>query len=391
MEGVDTVNAATGVRPNTGTSESGSAASLIRQATDPRTGVVDTRQLAGWVADAAKQDFNTASNAYKQIDTELSRTDPATAGHFSRDVGDAFAAQNPSAAGASSSSSSSTSMDYAAPLWVAGSQISEAGKGVLRNNPILEIRWASTPNVAGKVGFTSGLKDLLESKGISMDEYPRLNTLNPSNSPQYRTYNGNQARDAVASDYQQRQYSVRTEVTENTPFKTPRTPTGERHVDVSATQPGPTPETGSRVDVESKLGRAGLDGDTRLQVAKDAWRLESNTNLRGLGTAMDVGGKVLGPVGVALDAWQIGSAIKEDGGHFGAHAQQTTAEVAGGAAGGWAGAETGAAAGAAIGTFIAPGIGTAIGGVIGGLLGGFGGSWLGSKAGDAAYDAATHH
>jgi trimeric autotransporter adhesin len=160
---------------------------------------------------------------------------------------------------------------------------------------------------------------------------------------------------------------------------------------VSATQPGPTPETGSRVDVESKLGRASLDGDTRLQVAKDAWRLESNTNLRGLGTALDVGGKILGPVGVALDAWQIGSAIKADGGHFGAHAQQTTAEVAGGAAGGWAGAETGAAAGAAIGTCIAPGIGTAIGGVIGGLLGGFGGSWLGSKAGDAAYEAATHH
>ena len=388
MEGVDTVNAATGVRPNTGTSESGSAASLIRQATDPRTGVVDTRQLAGWVADAAKQDFNTAANAYTQIDAELSRTDPATAGHFSRDVGDAFAAQNPNSAGGSTSSASS--MDYAAPLWVAGNQISEAGKGVLRNNPILEIRWASTPNVAGKVGFTAGLKDLLDSKGIPMDEYPRLNTLNPSNSRQFRTYNGNQARDAIASDYQQRQYTVRTEVTENTPFKT-RTPTGERHVDVSATKPGPTPETGSRVDVESKLGRAGLDGDTRLQAAKDVWRLESNANVRGLGTAMDVGGKILGPVGVALDAWQIGSAIKEDGGHFGAHAQQTTAEVAGGAAGGWAGAETGAAAGAAIGTFIAPGIGTAIGGVIGGLLGGFGGSWLGSKAGDAAYDAAAHH
>jgi trimeric autotransporter adhesin len=387
MEGVDTVNAATGVRPNTGTSESGSAASLIRQATDPRTGVVDTRQVAGWVADAAKQDFNTASKAYTQIDAELSRTDPATAGHFSRDVGDAFAAQNPNGAGASSS----TSMDYAAPLWVAGNQVSEAGKGVLRNNPILEIRWASTPNVAGKVGFTAGLKDLLESKGIAMDEYPRLNTLNPSNSPQYRTYNGNQARDAIASDYQQRQYTVRTEVTENTPFKTPRTPTGERHVDVSATKPGPTSETASRVDVESKLGRASLDGDTRLQAAKDVWRLQSNANVRGLGTAMDVGGKILGPVGVALDAWQIGSAIKEDGGHFGAHAQQTTAEVAGGAAGGWAGAETGAAAGAAIGTFIAPGIGTAIGGVIGGLLGGFGGSWLGSKAGDAAYDAAAHH
>jgi len=183
MDGVDTVNAATGVRPNPGTSEPDNATSLIRQATDSRTGVVDTRQLASWVADAAKQDFNTASNAYTQVDTELSRTDPATAGHFSRDVGDAFAAQNPSSAGASSS----TSMDYAAPLWVAGNQISEAGKGVLRNNPILEIRWAATPNVAGKVGFTAGLQDLLRSKGISLDEYPRLSTLNPSNSPQYRT------------------------------------------------------------------------------------------------------------------------------------------------------------------------------------------------------------
>jgi hypothetical protein len=378
MDGVDNVNAATGARTQQGTTESGSAAGLIRQATDSRTGVVDTRQLASWVADAAKHDFNSASSAYQQVDAELSRTDPATAGHFSRDVADAFAAQS------SQQGAASSAMGYSAPLWVAGNRISEAGKGVLRNNPILEVHWASTPNVAGQVGFAAGLKDLLESKGIEMDQYPRLNTLNPSNSPKYRTFNGNEARNAIAADYQQRQYTVRTEVTENTPFNTPRTPTGERHIDVSATKAGPTPETGSRVDVESKLGRAGLDGDTRLQVAKDAWRLERNANLRGLGTTLEVGGKILKPVGVALDALQIGAAVKEDGGHFGPHAQRTTAEVAGSAAGGWAGAETGAAAGAAIGTFIAPGIGTAIGGVIGGLFGGFGGGWLGSKAGDAA-------
>ncbi|HEY2464520.1 MAG TPA: hypothetical protein VGI32_10705 [Steroidobacteraceae bacterium] len=373
MRDVSGVNSSDSVQTHQSAAAPDSAADLIGAATNSRTGSIDTRQLASWVADAAKHDFGTASKAYEQIDAQLSRQDPAAAGHFSRDVAHAFAHTS-----------------YTGPVWGAGKGISEAGKLVLRSNPILQVRWASTPNVAGEHGFTAGLAELLKSKGIETAEYPRLNSLNPSNDPKYRTANGAAARDAIAADYKAHQFTVRTEITEQTPLKTAKFPTGERHVDVIATRTGRTPETGIRVDVESKLGRPSLDADTRLQVAKDAFRLERNANLRGLGNALEVGGKILKPVGVAVDAVQIGVAIKEDGGQFGPHAQRTTAEVAGGAAGGWAGAETGAAAGAAIGTFIAPGIGTAIGGVIGGLLGGFGGGWLGSKAGDAAYDAAAH-
>ena len=385
MDGVSSVDSSNNIQTGQGTADAGSAAQLIRQVTDTRTGSIDTRQLASWVADSAKHDLNTASQAYEQIEAELSQKDPAAAGHFSRDVADAFAAQQ---SGRDTSTSSATS--YTGPAWAAGKAVTESGKMVLRANPILQVRWASTPNSAGKVGFTPGLRQLLESHGIQTDRYPRLNSLNPSNSRQVRASNGNKARDAIADDYRAKQFNVRTEVTEQTPLKTAEVPTGQRKVDVVATKAGPTPETGVRIDTESKLGRAGLDGETRLQVAKDAWRLERNATVRGVGGALEVTGKVLKPVGVAVDALQIGVAIKEDGGKFGPHAQRTTAEVAGGAAGGWAGAEAGAAAGAAIGTFIAPGIGTAIGGVIGGLLGGFGGGWLGSKAGDAVYDAAAH-
>ena len=384
MDAVNSVSSAGAAQDSNSTAPPGSASELIRQATDSRTGVVDTRKLAGWIADAAQHDFDSASQAYEQVDAELSRSDPATAGHFSRDVAEAFSAQ-----GGSESGHSSTATAYTGPLWAAGSAVTDVGKTVLRNNPVLQVRWISTPNAAQEVGFTSGLRELLTSNGIKYQDYPSITTLNPSNSPRYRTYNGNQARDAIASRYQAQGYTVRREVTENTPLQTPQRPTGERHVDVSATKAGPTPETGTRVDVESKLGRAGLDGETRLQVAKDAWRLEQNVSVRRLGSTLEVAGKVLKPVGVAVDALQIAAAVREDGGKFGAHAQKTTAEVAGGAAGGWAGAETGAAAGAAIGTLIAPGVGTAIGGVIGGLLGGFGGGWLGTKAGDAAYDVAT--
>ncbi len=378
-DSVSSVTSAAGGRSVEDSSPPGSASDLLREATDSRTGVTDTSKLASWIADAARQNFDTASAAYRQIDAQLSQTDPAAAGHLSRDVAAAFTAQQGSAGPSSTA--------FTGPLWAAGNGVSEAGKAVLRNNPILQVRWISTPNAKQEVGFTRGLEELLSSKGIQFQQYPRLNTLNPSPAPQYRTYNGNQARDAIASRYQAKGYTVQTEVTVNTPLQTPKRPTGERHIDVSASKAGPTPETGIQVDVESKLGRAGLDGETRLQVAKDAWRLEQNGTLRGVGTTLETAGKILKPVGVAVDALQIAAAVHEDGNKFGPHAQRTTAEVTGGAAGGWAGAETGAAAGAAIGTLVAPGIGTAIGGVIGGLLGGFGGGWLGSKAGDAAYDA----
>ncbi len=77
-------------------------------------------------------------------------------------------------------------------------------------------------------------------------------------------------------------------------------------------------------------------------------------------------GKVVRPVGYAMDAWDIVFAGKGNRG-------RQAAKVAGGIGGGMAG---GAATGALLGTFLMPGVGTAVGGAIGGLLGTIGGEKL---------------
>ncbi|WP_249901827.1 hypothetical protein [Paenibacillus sp. PK3_47] len=80
-------------------------------------------------------------------------------------------------------------------------------------------------------------------------------------------------------------------------------------------------------------------------------------------------GKVVRPVGYAMDAWDIAFAGKGNRG-------RQAAKVAGGIGGGMAG---GAATGALLGTFLMPGVGTAVGGAIGGLLGTIGGEKLATK------------
>ena len=88
-------------------------------------------------------------------------------------------------------------------------------------------------------------------------------------------------------------------------------------------------------------------------------------------------GKVVGRgaivVGIAMDAYSIGSAYAEEG-EFGDKTQQATGSAIGGAAGAWAGAELGAA----IGVIGGP-VGVVVGGVIGGVVGGIIGSGVGSK------------
>ena len=108
MDAVNSVSSAGAAQDSNSTAPPGSASELIRQATDSRTGVVDTRKLAGWIADAAQHDFDSASQAYEQVDAELSRSDPATAGHFSRDVAEAFSAQGGSESGHSSTATAYT-------------------------------------------------------------------------------------------------------------------------------------------------------------------------------------------------------------------------------------------------------------------------------------------
>jgi hypothetical protein len=69
--------------------------------------------------------------------------------------------------------------------------------------------------------------------------------------------------------------------------------------------------------------------------------------------AAHVVGRVAVPIGIAADAYSIGSGIAADGGTFGRNATVATAGAAGGwagaAAGGWGGVQVGTMAGAAIG------------------------------------------
>jgi len=98
----------------------------------------------------------------------------------------------------------------------------------------------------------------------------------------------------------------------------------------------------------------------------------------GLGKVGRVGGKLLGPLGAALD---FGSRKAE-----GQSTTKAAIGTAGGLAGGIAGAEAGAAGGAAIGALFG-GVGAVPGAVIGGIVGGIGGALFGGTVADKATDA----
>jgi len=275
-----------------------------------------------------------------------------------------------------------------APAWAAGSAVSEQGKRILRENPGLTKQWISTENLEGKSGFTPGLENLLQKNGIEVDDNLRKRPASVvSNEPRHRTINGNAARDAIAAEFDQPGSLVRTEVAEQTPIQTEKRPTGIRKVDIVVETPGATPETATRLDIESKLGRAGLDSEIRTQVAKDAWQLGENARLRAWGQRLDMAGRIIRPAGIVIDAATIGQSWRAEG-EFGPATQRIAAGVAGGAAIGTGGAWAGAVIGASIGSAV-PVIGTIVGGVIGGIFGALAGSWGGEAAAHAAYDAAT--
>jgi len=250
-----------------------------------------------------------------------------------------------------------------------------AGGRVLRDNPILEVEWRSTTSpVTNKSGFTRPLEQLLDAGGIRRDApvLPRPLGGTTSNSPAAATQNGNAARDAIAESLRAdpRYSEVQTEVRRQTSL-------GGRQVDVVATLRGERPEMNRRVEIESKLGRASASTDTRLQVAKDVERLTDNVKVRGFGSALEGVGKVARPIGVVVDAVQVGRAFQQDGNRVGDHTQRAVGSLAGGAAGAWGGAQLGAAIGSAGGP-----VGTLIGGAVGGIAGGVVGSGVGEKAVD---------
>lgn len=357
---LDRVSGATGVAPRQTDTP---AADLVRKATDPATGRVDTAKLAGWVADAAARSPEAASAAHAAIAAELGVGD---ASRFSADVRTAVTAR----------------ADEGGPLFSATGAAQApgvSGSRILRDNPILEIQWHSTTSpVTGRSGFSGPLQRLLDDAGIRTGfpvNPPPANGIGV-NAPGVSTHNGNAARDALATRLQASGNYTSVQ-NERDGLIRRQTSLGERHVDIAARQAGPRPEDARAVEVESKLGRASAGSETRRQVAKDAERLASNARVRGIGSALEGVGRVARPVGMVVDAVQVGSAFRADGNRIGDRTQRAVGSLAGGAAGAWGGAQVGAAIGSAGGP-----VGTVVGGVVGAAVGGIVGSGVGEKAVD---------
>jgi hypothetical protein len=340
------------------------AADVVGRATDPRTGVVDTQRLAQWVVDARHSDPQTAEAAHAAIEQHLLASGhPGDVAHYHEDLQQA--------------ARQSLLPDHApGGLWAAGEKWSRQGTQLLIDNPILIKRWEPTMSAwTGKGGFTRGLTELLQSNGIDVGQ--TVNRAPPGSLgrssgvafPVANNTNGALARDAIADRFRAAGVPARTEV----PVQD-----GRRVVDVVAEPPAADPRMRQRIDVESKVGRTGLDGDIRRQVARDAEALSANRMLRGSGRVLEGVGKVARPVGLVLDAISLGQAYQADGNRIGENTGRTASGIAGGALGGWGGA----AAGAAIGTAIFPGVGT----VVGGLIGGIGGALAGDAGGRGLFN-----
>lgn len=382
------------------------ASRLIAQATDPKSGAVDTRALAQAVHQAAGVDPKTASAAYGEVEHALSERSPADASRFNSDVQDAFRTSGDAAAGLGvGASKAGGGLSAAGAARTAeGAGLTTRGAQLLKDNPLLSKQWVSTRSLwTGKGGFTSNLQTMLKQHGIAFDTTvrpPPAGSLGKGSGvplEKANNVNGALGRDSIAKDLQASGASVSKEV--------PVPGTGRR-IDVRGDYPANANSPARRVDVESKVGRKGADAETRAQVIKDGQDLAANratrTTAEGLlkdgeaaaasgrtlstaGKALDVGGKVLKPLAIAADGAQLYGAFKADGNKVGVNTGRTASGVAGSWAGAAAGAEVGAEAGAAIGSVV-PGAGTVVGGVVGGLIGGAAGAFVGDGVGRKAFD-----
>ncbi|MET0208883.1 MAG: hypothetical protein ABW220_07550 [Burkholderiaceae bacterium] len=336
------------------------ARDLIRQASDPATGALDTKALGGWVADAAGKNPQAASEAHAAVEDQLMAQ--GRVGDLSRFNEDVVAAAKQIADATPNG------------LWAAGQVLANQGRDILVDNPILTKRWEPTTSAwTGKGGFTPQLTKLLTEAGIDIariNPSPAGSLSRSSGVPLAvaNNTNGALARDAIAAKNTLPGQTVQTEVPRNG---------GTRVVDVVVDIPNKDPRMNQRIEIESKVGRTGVH-KAGGQVAADAAALVDNRTLRQGGMLIEGAGKVLRPVGIAMDAIEIGSAFQKDGNKIGENTGRAASGVAGGALGAWGGA----AAGAAIGTAILPVGGTIVGGLIGGAIGAF----AGDQAGKGVFD-----
>lgn len=399
------MNQAAGVQSSTDTATAIRAASpplpasaLVRAATDPRTGTVDTRQLAQLLVDAGRSDPGKANAAYRAIEQQLSIADRARLAQDTRAEGtrQSDAVRGPSITGAAQGA-----LGRGNHVAAQGSAIAAQGTRALVENPILSIQWENTRSAwTNDVGFSQPLQDALRSAGIAINPpnlVPPAGSVGPlsGHTPaQANNRNGAAAEQSIAARLRSQGYTVTT-----APGTANAVQNGTRMVDVVGTRASADPRMHERIEIESKVGRtsysgpAGRSATPQYEVAKDAERLAANRAARTGGLAMEArgatlagGGKLLAgigrvarPVGLVLDAVEVGTAFQADGNRIGQHTGRAASGLAGGALGGWGGAT----AGAAIGTAIFPGVGTVVGGVIGGIGGALGGDTLARGAFDA--------
>lgn len=118
--------------------------------------------------------------------------------------------------------------------------------------------------------------------------------------------------------------------------------------------------------------KAIFDKDPHIPISSNTVKFAQNAD-KSLKIAK-AGGKALAVVGLAIDAYDVATAVSADLTDADQRLGKKTASAASSAALSWAvaaaGAEAFAIGGAAIGTLIMPGVGTAIGGLIGGVVGG---------------------
>ena len=358
------------------------AADIVADATNPATGVVDTHVLARLVADAYRQNPETANQAYAGIEQQLAQHNVADVGRFNEDLRAEFSPGGVNGDPAALAGSGVFGAGQGAN--VAGREIGVLGRQTLIDNPLLRVRWESTRSIiTGREGFTANLETMLRNSGIEVPG--AANPIPPGSTRptgtitrgQANNINGAAAETAIRDRFRAQGYQVDPNPTS--------VQGGRRIVDVTVHAPNGDPRLSERLEVESKVGRTSVGTPrVRQEVAMDAARLAENQAIRRTGTALETAGtvlrttgKILRPIGIAMDAYAIGSAFHEDGNRIGVNTGRAISTTAGGIAG----AAGGAAVGAAIGSVV-PVVGTAVGAVVGGIVGGLGGGELASRGYD---------
>lgn len=413
------------------------AETMVRAATDPASGRIDTRALANQVMDAARSDPAAASAAYAAIESEVARTGGiGDVGRLSADIqAAARTGQSPPPPANNNDPApydttvSGATIPAANIVIDAGQQqiargqalgaqgttmigqgnvMSARGTQLLTDNPILSVRWEGTTSAwTGQGGFTGPLADRLRAGGIEVAAWtnaPPAGSVSRNQGlslGQANNVNGPLAEQAIADRYRAQGFNVTT-----APSAANQVQNGARVVDVVAERPNTDPRMNVRVETESKVGRTGDTGRAAQEATMDINRLAANQTSRATGAtleadgrtlartgetvveqgagvarvggALDAVGRVARPVAIAMDVVEVGSSFQADGNRIGENTGRSLSGLAGGAAAGWGGA----AAGAAIGTAIFPGVGTVVGGIIGGVAGGL----AGDAAGRGVFD-----